>query len=94
MKNVKVADWEGKPPTLERALEDLKKWNSPPDNPEGVWTDANMTNIEGSSPENKRIKVSFQIPWLYEGSKVKYRQPYKPSYEDSYEAEKEIVVNE
>ena len=95
LKNVKVADWEGKPPTLERALEDLKKWNSPPDNPEGVWTDANMTNIEGSSPENKRVPgLSFQIPWLYKGDKIKYRQPYKPSYEDSYKAEKEIVVNE
>lgn len=87
-KNMKAEDWNNTPPTLEKALSDLRDWNSG-----GVWRQDRMTNSEGVSPENKLVpSLAFTIPWLYEGDIIKLKLPYKPSYDKDYRG-KDYVVN-
>jgi len=84
----KPDDWPSGLPDLTRALTDLKSWNA-----EGVWNAGREKVDDDYSPENDLTPgLGFKIPWLYPGDTVVIRQPYKESYDMSWQ-QKEVKAN-
>jgi hypothetical protein len=85
-------DWPSGKPTLKKALQDLKAWNS---SAGGVWTVAREKRDEQTNPASYLARVAGftdPIPWLYSGDTVIIKHPYKASYDNSFK-QSEASVN-
>ncbi len=91
MTDARAEDWPSGKPTIQRALTDLREWNS---TGAGVWTDARMVDPDqGTSYDDTHIEgLSFHIPWLHDGDKVFFMYPYKESYATTFQ-QKDIKVS-
>lgn len=67
----KTKQWGDAPPTLQNALDSLKKWNA------SLWA-SRLTNADGDCPDNERGTFTSKIPWLNIGDTVTYHIPYRP----------------